>query len=957
MRCIIFLCLCLLGFGTSLQAQIRIGGGTLDKIKDKTGIDVEKEGKNLFAKQIEKARQKYDSTNFRLAIAMSDNSGFYEESALWRDVGADKIAANLLKEEVVSEDPLSEGKNKNETGELALSSRKFDKAERLFGEARLSFERKNATRNLYYPRVISNEGYMSLMMGRFEEAEQKMNRAMGIQKEVLGAENTEYATSLNNKAILCNQQSRYFEAEQLIEQAIAITEKEGAKNEALLAIMYNNKAFFQQTVGRYKEAEASYQKCLEIAKKAFSEKKPNYQKFLMNFALLYQDMGRYEEAEKIYQECIRIKEKGVGKKHPDYAHLLDLTASLYMEMGKLDKVEQYLTTAIDINKKSFGEEHPAYVSTLNHLGRFYRIQGNYAKAEPLLKRALDIRGKIYGTEHPKYVEAEEDLAIYFWQTQKTKEAVQLYREVIRKNNDFILKFFPPMSEAEKERYWSKLRPSYLRFYAFASEFHTQEPALLGDLYNYHLATKGILLSATNKIKAKILSSGDEQLISLYNQWIGKKELLALLYTMSKDEIKELNYDVAAIEKEANQAERELSAKSELFKQGFEEKAVGFKEVQQALKDDEAAVEIISFYKFDKTLTKEARYIALVATKQQAQPQIAFFEEGDKLNSDNFNIYRNLVRARKEDKFSYKAYWEPVAALLANRKKVYLSLDGVYNQINVATLRHPEGKYLIEMQDFVLLTNSKDIPALKAKEKAPRKNQVKNATLIGFPNYGSSGKVGALPGTKKEVEDIKKMLGTAGYKVNLWMGDDASESKFKTLDNGKNTILHIATHGFFLSDTKGAQGRVFGVDAAKAQENPLLRAGLMLAGADEAFIEKEKEKNPNKADNGILTAFEIMNLNLNTELLVASACETAVGDVKGGEGVYGLQRAFQVAGADVIVMSLWKVSDEATQELMNSFYKALLSSGNKATAFRQAQLALKNKFKEPYYWGAFVMVGY
>ena len=168
-------------------------------------------------------------------------------------------------------------------------------------------------------------------------------------------------------------------------------------------------------------------------------------------------------------------------------------------------------------------------------------------------------------------------------------------------------------------------------------------------------------------------------------------------------------------------------------------------------------------------------------------------------------------------------------------------------------------------------------------------------------------------------------------------------------------MHIATHGFFLNDLSDFQDQVFGIDIEKARENPLLRAGLMLANAESALSSRNTKEFRND-DNGILTAYEAMNMNLDTEVLLLSACETGLGDVKAGEGVYGLQRAFQIAGADALIMSLWTVSDDATQALMNLFYQNYLATGDKAAAFKKAQVQLKTKYKEPYFWGAFVMVG-
>jgi CHAT domain-containing protein len=211
----------------------------------------------------------------------------------------------------------------------------------------------------------------------------------------------------------------------------------------------------------------------------------------------------------------------------------------------------------------------------------------------------------------------------------------------------------------------------------------------------------------------------------------------------------------------------------------------------------------------------------------------------------------------------------------------------------------------------------------------------------------------LPGTEKEVKNIEKFLKTKNWVVSSYLGDMAVKTSVKAIKGPR--VLHIATHGLFLDDVKNKSKDIFGFNEQKLIDNPLLRSGLFFTGADNYL----KKINPGhiEEDNGLLTAYEAMNLDLDkTELVVLSACETGLGDIQNGEGVFGLRRAFQQAGAKTVVMSLWPVSDQATQELMTKFYSYWVSGKSKRESFSKAQIDIKSKYKEPYYWGAFVMVG-
>jgi CHAT domain-containing protein len=545
-----------------------------------------------------------------------------------------------------------------------------------------------------------------------------------------------------------------------------------------------------------------------------------------------------------------------------------------------------------------------------------------------------------------FTNSQEDLAILYWKTKAYEKAYPLYHDVMEKSLDFVNKYFPPMSDAEKTKYWDLLSPRFQRFYNFALEASAVNKQAILDLFEYRLATKGLLLSSARKLSQSILNSGNTDLINDYVEWIDAKEELTKLYVFSKEDMQEQNINLDSLENVVNAMEKKLSESSKDFAQFYFTSKIKFEEVQGKLKADEALIEIIRLRNFDQTFTDSSRYIALVVEKGNTQPKVVVMENGPGMETKFFKTYRKSMQNKINDEQSYKYYWGPLEAVVKGKKKIYVSLDGVYNQMNLYTLKKTGVDFLINQYDIILIGNARDIVADNGNGNTPGKK----ATLIGDPDFGGDKSLEPLPATKTEVDGINTVLKSSGYQVAEYTQQDATENNLKLSKD--LSILHIATHGFFFPDIEKASWPI-GVSADNAKDNVLLRSGLVLTGVMEA-----DKMNPtmDSVSNGVMTSYEAMNLDLKgTKLVVLSACETGLGEVKAGEGVYGLQRAFLVAGADALIMSLWKVDDAATQQLMNNFYANWIKNGDKQKAFKQAQLQLMTKYKEPYYWGAFVMM--
>ena len=895
-----------------------------------------------------KKKAKLDSVDFQFAISVNENAGLIDVrqkgERLTRGLYGMKDKADRTPEEV--------GRDTVDVATQWYTWKMYKLAEGAFIEAKAYLEANNLTGDLSYVKCLSNMALVYMAQGKLTEADGYLTQALQA-SAAMGQSSVAYLSNLNSHAKYEQMLGRYNQAEKEFEDALEEVRKKFGDKSLQYAIVLNNKAMLYQNMGRFEEGIALMKQAIATSDAAFAKDgkgKNNYdsRRFDANLALMYQMAGRLQEAETTFLAMKKAYERNLASNNQEYGLVLNQLAVLYVEMKKYDQVEPLFKKAQEIFKKKLGEESPTFARSIHDLGVFYRITGKNANAEPLLTNALALREKILSANHPDYIRTKEELAILYWKTQQWDKAYDHYKVVMDKTIDFINHYFPPMSEAEKTKYWDITFPRFQRFYNFAISAAAAKPGIVEDVYDYQTATKALLLNSTNKIKQTILKSGDKAVIQEYLTWLDKKETLARYYSLSKEELAEQKIDLGALEAEANRLERSLSSRSSDFSSGYSAQKVSFKQIRDLLADNEAVVEIIRVRNYDNAFTDDSKYVVLTLTKAMQLPKMTVLDNGGQLETRYAKFYRNAVQQKLDDAYSYEQFWGRFDATLQGKKVVYISPDGAYNQINLNTLKNPAGAFNISRYDITILGNSKDLIGTKSQKAAVAQ---KNATLLGFPDYGG-GNLAPLPGTKVEIDGISKILKTAGYQLNALTQQQASEKNLKAMKGP--ALVHIATHGYFMQDVAGSDD-AFGVHADNAGNNPLLRSGLMLANASKTIGGAATDLESN--DNGILTAYEAMNLDLeNTRLIVLSACETGLGDVKNGEGVYGLQRAFLVAGADAMVMSLWKVDDTATQELMTNFYTNWVKTGSKQKAFKQAQIQLMTKYKEPYYWGAFVMMG-
>ena len=859
------------------------------------------------------------------------------------------------------------------------------KAQKYFDEALKIRLAKLGENHVLVATVLNNLGSLNMDLGNFSKADSLITRAMEIRLKTLGENNADVAGSYNNKGKVSWMMGNLPKAEEYYLKSLAIKKTIYGENHPSVGSSYNNLALVYIDMGDLPKGETYLLKGLEINKKLLGENNITLAMSYNNLGALYENMNRFADSEKYSLKALAIKEKSFGPVHPDLAGSYNNLGNMNYMMGNYHRAIQYTMKALNIWKEIFGPDYVEVAGSYINLGNIYAEMGQMATAESYYLQSLKIRKKKLSDYHPDMPPIYNHVGFTYKDQGKMDKAEPYFLLSTKSYLAQFSLFFPAFSDKEKELYLSEISPYIEEFKSFSKDRYSTNPAIAGPLYNHQMATKALLLNSSAKWKHRIKSSGDKKLFLLFTEWESLQNELASLH-QSTDSTERAGID--SISARSEKMEKELSLRSENFTHLTDKKIVTWRDVQKVLKPGEAAIEMIRTrtsgiakigtdtsdprkptYKI-KGLTDTVHYVALIIKPESKYPEMVVLKNGNDLEGKYLHLYENSILKKLPDEDSYNKFWGKIGDKLKGSSRVYFSPDGVFHTINLNTLQNPKTKkYLVDEKDIRIVTVTKDL--IRKKYDQDDDDQNKLACLVGFPSYYKSGEnvaftenerstpamsyglrfqqgymLAQLPGTKVEVEKIGDLLRSNGWEVKSYTENKALEENLK--ESYKPRLLHLATHGYFSSDT--AQG-----------ENPLLRSGLMLTGAGTTLNGFKSESR----EDGILTAYEAMNLNLdNTDLVVLSACETGLGEIKNGEGVYGLQRAFKVAGAKSIIMSLWKVDDSATQELMVSFYKnwlqlpesSKLSGSSKRTAFLTAQKQLKAKYPNPYYWGAFVMVG-
>jgi CHAT domain-containing protein len=554
--------------------------------------------------------------------------------------------------------------------------------------------------------------------------------------------------------------------------------------------------------------------------------------------------------------------------------------------------------------------------------------------------------------------------------------------------------FTFLSNRQREFFWEKEKNNFKISYPFAYYHPTSSMTAL--VYDNTLFTKGLMLRTANEIRDVIYTSGNADLITNFEQLGSIRQQISTLQTQATPD---LNW-ISTLESRADSLDKALTIASSEYREFKEDLTVGWSDIQKHLNPNEVAIEFVNFKLFNKQLasTDSVMYCAMLIRQDSGEPEfLPLFEQSQLLellkneNTVTSNQVSKLYNGGNPRFFNgqklYNLIWEPLEKHLEGIETVYYSPSGLLNRISFAAIP-VDSLCLIDKYNLQLLSSTREIvhkskkqeeflPLLHAVIYGGIAYDIEDATQLislaekyktsetehfasrSIPNDSTrSAGWSYLQGTETEVNEIEKLLQQSNIHITKYMGAEANEESFKNLSGKSPELLHIATHGFFLENEKKILENPFMQmisenSSSRSVNNPLLRSGLLFAGANRAWTNKEVIAG---IEDGILTAEEIANLNLTrTKLVVLSACKTALGDVDNSEGVFGLQRSFKLAGVETLVMSLWDVSDRVTCQFMLTFYQNLLDGKTKLESFQIAQKQIRGQYKNPYYWAAFVMM--
>jgi len=771
-----------------------------------------------------------------------------------------------------------------------------------------------------------------------------------------------YIQYLQESALIDLATGFFHNAEKKLLQGVRLAKTEYSGNTVLLTELLNNLASVYEHLSIYDKALAYYHESLGLCKQT------NTLDCLLlqnNMAGVYLKQGQHQQAIRDYEQIVAALKGKVNEASPLFITVLNNLASAYRKNGQYQQALDHLQHAFKLLPAARLENDDLAATIMNNLAVVLTTQGKLEEAIVHYQKAYDLRKHIYGENSVLLMDMAGNMAVVYWALRQPERAMPLFRQSVALAARQISYVFPNLNEDEQVQFYKELKEDFERFNTIAYQAQSTNPELLTQVFDNQITIKSLLFF-TQQHRNAVIRQRHDTLLSQQNELLRtKREQLGYLYQLPLQELAQSPITTQQLEDEIGKLEKAISLKtSETLAEKMTQQHTRWTDVQARLKPDEALIEVIRFRKYDLRtndkkfpgqvrfgFTDSVYYAALITTHETVQhPQLVLLKEGHNMETRFLNYYRNSLHYQVKDENTYPYYWKPFEPFIQGKTTLYFSGDGVYHQININTLQEPvTGQYNLQRYNVHYLLNPAQVieqrkTAFKGKQAALFGDPLFDLSLGEAKTRNDDRKFSALPGTHTEIVRIDEILKAKTWTTSVYLKRTATEKNLKAIRSP--AILHIATHGFFSADKVPL--------SAEVKKDFLFHSGLILSGANKNL---DTETQP-LDDDGILTAYEVMNLDLSgTNLVVLSACETGLGKIENGEGVYGLQRSFLQAGARDILISLWKVDDKVTQELMVKLYEYLFQGKSEQEALKLAQLDLITKNDtHPVLWGGFILMG-
>ncbi|NUQ66031.1 MAG: CHAT domain-containing protein, partial [Pirellulales bacterium] len=798
--------------------------------------------------------------------------------------------------------------------------------------------------------------------GKPRDAIGPARQSVEIQKEILGPKSLSYANGLSNLANFLLAAGRYAEAEPLLREAIQINRDVlGCKHPAYMAAL-NNLAGMYQLTGDCARAEPLLKEAVQVVAECYGQRHPDYATALNNLGGLYYTEGEHRQAEPLFLQALELRKELIGTKHPDYATSLNNLAGLYESTRDFAKAEPLYRKAMELRREVLGTDHPDYAASLNNLAGLYRATGRLKEAEPLYRQAVEIDRRVLGEKHPGYARSLNNLAALYRLMGEYAKAEPLYHQALEAIGTILDDTFAVLSERQQLAMTRSFRQTLDGSLSVAIERGSGP-----QWYPYVLAWKGSVFARQRQTRLAAARPELAPLLAELQETTGKLATLAFGIP-APEEQQSWRERVEELSRQKEDLEADLSRRSADFRKSRQRASP--EELQAALPDDAVLVDFLEYDRAgpqqrDLPHSKEPveTQRRLIAFVLRAGSPVAAVDLGPvapiREAIDRWRAGLGDSKAGKEAGQQLRDWvWKPLEAHLGKPRIVLVSPDGALARFPPAALPgEAADSYLIETCAIAVVPVPQLLPEMLSASPAKPAGDA-SLLLVGDVDYdapleAASGKDRSgltrsetiqfhnLENTRGEILAVRDSFELAHENgdVRVLRGRQAGEEAVRR-ETSRRRFLHLATHGFFAplepdadaSRNTGSSKEPYALASREfAAFHPGLLSALALAGAN-------RPPQPG-VDDGLLTAEEVASLDLkDVELAVLSACETGLGSLAAGEGVLGLQRAFQVAGARTVVASLWKVNDEATRVLMERFYENLWSKKlGKLEALRQAQL--------------------